>query len=216
MTGTLEKVQAYIFDLDGTLYSQKKMHIKMAEELIRYYAIHPNRIKDIYYIWKFRKLREYRDNKQISINELIGKMSSSEDKIKNIYGVIDRWMFKEPLKLIKSCAYEEVINYIRKEKDKGKSIVIYSDYPVKDKLNALGLCADIEVCAEDDNIKELKPSSKAMNYIMDRLNADGSLVVYVGDRYEKDGESARLSGVVYYDIHQFRKIIVTGEDNGQS
>lgn len=210
MTGTLEKVQAYIFDLDGTLYSQKKMHIMMAEELIRYYAIHLNRIKDIYYIWKFRKLREYRDNKQISINELIGKMSSSEDKIKNIYGVIDRWMFKEPLKLIKSCAYEEVINYIRKEKDRGKIIVIYSDYPVKDKLDALGICADMEVCSEDDNIKELKPSSKAMNYIMDRLNADASSVVYVGDRDEKDGESARLSGVVYYDIYEFRKIIVTG------
>lgn len=210
MTGTLEKVQAYIFDLDGTLYSQKKMHIMMAEELIRYYAIHLNRIKDIYYIWKFRKLREYRDNKQISINELIGKMSSSEDKIKNIYGVIDRWMFKEPLKLIKSCAYKGVINYIRKEKDKGKIIVIYSDYPVKDKLDALGICADMEVCSEDDNIKELKPSSKAMNYIMDRLNADASSVVYVGDRDEKDGESARLSGVVYYDIHEFRKIIVTG------
>ena len=216
MTGTLEKVQAYIFDLDGTLYSQKKMHIMMAEELIRYYAIHLNRIKDIYYIWKFRKLREYRDNKQISINELIGKMSSSEDKNKNIYGVIDRWMFKEPLKLIKSCAYEEVINYIRKEKDRGKIIVIYSDYPVKDKLNALGICADMEVCSEDDNIKELKPSSKAMNYIMDRLNADASSVVYVGDRDEKDGESARLSGVVYYDIHQFRKIIVTGDDNGEN
>lgn len=210
MTGTLEKVQAYIFDLDGTLYSQKKMHIMMAEELIRYYAIHLNRIKDIYYIWKFRKLREYRDNKQISINELIGKMSSSEDKIKNIYGVIDRWMFKEPLKLTKSCAYEEVINYIRKEKDRGKIIVIYSDYPVKDKLDALGICADMEVCSEDDNIKELKPSSKAINYIMDRLNADASSVVYVGDRDEKDGESARLSGVVYYDIHEFRKIIVTG------
>lgn len=211
MTCTFEKTLAYIFDLDGTLYSKKKMHRKMAIELIRYYSIRLYKIKDIYYIWKFRRLREIKTNKKSSIDELICSMGNSDRKRNYIYSVIDKWMFKEPLRLIKSCAYTDVVDYIIQEK-KQKTVVIYSDYPIKEKLCALGLEADIEICSEDENINELKPSYKAMSYIVEKLNVGTDTVIYVGDRYEKDGESAKLFNIKYYDIHDFRKQISTGEN----
>lgn len=213
MTCTFEKTLAYIFDLDGTLYSQKKMHRKMAIELIRYYSIRLYKIKDIYYIWKFRRLRERKDNKKSSIDELIGSMSGSDSKKElYIFTVIDKWMFKEPLRLIKSCAYTDVVDFIIQEKKAKKTVVIYSDYPVKEKLCALGLEADMEICSEDKDINELKPSYKAMSYIVESLNVGTETVIYVGDRYEKDGESAKLFNIKYYDIHDFRKQIIIGEN----
>lgn len=188
----------YIFDVDGTLYSQKKMHYMMLKKLMGYYIMHPFHVRDLLTIYSFRKNRELDEYKKMSVRELADHMG------KGCFEVIDKWLFTVPLEIIKKCAYSELIDFICKDRE-AKKIVIYSDYPAIDKLKALGIEADLVVTADDSQIHELKPSKKAMEYIISQMGGDIADYVYIGDRDSKDGESARSVGIRYIDINDFRR-----------
>lgn len=201
--------KAYIFDVDGTLYSQTKMRLIMMQKLFLYYLVHFNEINGLRIIYKFRKLREMRRYKSYSIRQLT-EVLSAELRVNPEYAdnVVKRWMFEEPLKALKKCAYPEVIRYINHCFDLGKQIVIYSDYPALDKINVLKVKVSNVFSAEDETIKELKPSLSAMNKIMQVIQVcNKEHILYVGDRYNKDGKSAELVGIEFMDISQFRKIV---------
>jgi len=188
----------YIFDVDGTLYSQKSMRIRMGLSLIGYYLFHPTRIKELLMIQTFRKLREKEEYKAYSVEDLAALISP------NAFSVIDKWMFTKPLKVIVKCAYTEVLDFINSRPDDVK-IVIYSDYPAAEKINALGLKVDYIFTSEDPEIKELKPDKQAMEHILNTVNTQVEKYIYVGDRDCKDGASARTVGMRYIDIIDFRK-----------
>ena len=188
----------YIFDVDGTLYSQKKMHCMMLGRLAGYYMMHPFHVKDLYFIYKFRKYREKNEYKDYSIKQLAQVVH------KDSYEVIQKWLFEVPLQVIQKCAYNELIFFITNLPD-GEKVVIYSDYPATEKLKALGISADMVVTAEDESVSELKPSKKAMEYILASMGGAPSDYIYVGDRDCKDGESARSVGVKYVDVKDFIK-----------
>ena len=50
--------KAVVWDLDGTLYYQRDMRIKMALSLVSYYLIRPHRIKELLAVKQFRQIRE--------------------------------------------------------------------------------------------------------------------------------------------------------------
>jgi phosphoglycolate phosphatase/putative hydrolase of the HAD superfamily len=50
-------IKVFLFDLDGTLYNQKKMHVYMLTKLLLYYGIRPHRLYELRVIYYFRKKR---------------------------------------------------------------------------------------------------------------------------------------------------------------
>ena len=53
-----DKVKAAIFDVDGTLYCQRPVRIRMALKMGRFFLLHPRRWREAAGIYYFRKLRE--------------------------------------------------------------------------------------------------------------------------------------------------------------
>lgn len=200
--------EVFIFDVDGTLYSQPAMRLRMAMSLGGYYALHFWKMKELVSLYLFRKLREDEKYRTKTMDEQIsaaaGKTGIGTERCRS---VVDKWMFVRPLDIMCKCAFASALDFISVMQSSGKKIVIYSDYPAKEKLDVLGINADYIFTPQDEKIGELKPSKKAMNHIVSQLECSSDAVLYVGDRDEKDGKSARLAGIDYCDIKAFLAIL---------
>lgn len=205
---TINSKKVFIFDVDGTLYSQPKMRLNMALRLGKYYALHFWKFKELLTISKFRKIRENPDFQSSTINEQITyaskKTGISFDKAKS---AIDKWMFMVPLNVMEKCAFKNLLEFIRIFQKEGKELVIYSDYPAEQKLKKLKLKPSKIFTPENPNIGELKPSKNAMAYILKELNCPVSNIIYIGDRDCKDKASAEYAGIDYCDIKEMLRLI---------
>ena len=212
MNKKIKEYKALVFDLDGTLYYQRQLRLKMAWMLGSYYLCHFWRIKELLIIKKFREVREKWDEiagagheeKQRSGNRTVensleweqysyvaGRMGCTADKVKT---VIETWMYEKPLKAVYETRDEALIELIKKRKDAGQKIFIFSDYPIEDKLNALGLTADGMYASTDERLSELKPSPKGLRLIMEDHGLNPSDILMIGDRMSRDGQSAINAG----------------------
>lgn len=206
--GISEKLKAFeglIFDVDGTLYSQSSVRLGMALRMGKYYACHLCKVKELWAVAEFRKFREKKDNAALTMEELYslvaGKVGLAAPRVSQ---AVQRWMFAEPLELLKRFRYESVIDYINEAYEQGTKIAIYSDYPAKEKLEVLGVHYTRLFVSGDEGFPAQKPCSEAMETILRELNVPIEKLLYVGDRPDKDEASAKIAGVVYSDIRNFR------------
>ena len=70
----------YIFDVDGTLYSQKNVRIKMFFRLVRFYGLRMHRLKELHALYCFRKLREKEDCRNKNFEDLFLKNSTPKGR----------------------------------------------------------------------------------------------------------------------------------------
>jgi putative hydrolase of the HAD superfamily len=104
-------------------------------------------------------------------------------------------MFQYPLGLVHKYANEHLLALLAKEQQKGKKIIIYSDYPVEEKLQSLGVIPDYIFYPGKNGITGLKPSKEAMECILSTVHMKAEELIFIGDRQEKDGVSAKLVGM---------------------
>jgi phosphoglycolate phosphatase/putative hydrolase of the HAD superfamily len=195
-----EKVKAVIFDVDGTLYTQSKLRSKMLGALLRYYALRPWRVQEMFILQRFRAEREKRhgaagpdiENAQYAWASNNGRIPL--DKIKR---VVDHWMFQFPNQYLLACTYPGTQSFFAALRKKGIKIGIYSDYKAHDKLAAMGLQADIVVSSTDPEVDHLKPAPHGLLYIADALDLAPADCVFIGDRPELDGACAEQAGMPY-------------------
>ena len=163
-----DNYEVYVFDVDGTLYFQRKVRMIMAKRLLCYYAVHPLRLKDLFIIKEFRALREEAQSADTLYDDTAAKYSVSSEYVRD---VIDKWIYKNPIDAVSCSKDEKLLCVIKKLKDMGKKIVIWSDYYADDKLEALAVDADAVYTADDSNRHiELKPSDEALKLIMSDFN----------------------------------------------
>ena len=88
---------------------------------------------------------------------------------------------------------------VQEAKAQGLQLAIYSDYGcVIEKLEALGIdpsLFDLMVAAPE--LGALKPSEPCARRVMELLGAKPETTLFVGDREDKDGESARAVGAKF-------------------
>lgn len=195
--------EVYVFDVDGTLYFQRKVRMIMAKRLLVYYAFHPLRIKDLFIIKEFRALREKAQSVDMLYKDTGAKYKVSPEYVSD---VIDKWIYKNPIDAVSCSKDEKLLCVIKKLKEAGKKIVIWSDYFADDKLEALGVEADAVYTADDSERQiDLKPSDKALRLIMNDFNVSPDKVLMVGDRMEKDGLAAKSAGTDYIILKKTAK-----------
>lgn len=207
--------KAFIFDLDGTLYYQKPFRIKMLMTLIKYVILHPAAIKDLFVIKRYRQVREHWDeyekeymfDKGLGLDEkqyaaVAAKTGTTPERVKN---AVRFFMHEMPLNLLLPYRDEILKSLIDIVKEKKKTIVIYSDYPVEAKLACLGITADACYTSGDACIGCMKPDPKGLKVILDTLGCDSVDAVMIGDRYEKDGLAAQRNNVDYVIVDGSKK-----------
>ena len=93
----------------------------------------------------------------------------------------------------------QTMQLIEECEQSGIRMAIYSDYGcVSDKLEALGIDPhrfDLLVSAPE--LGALKPSEPCVRCVMEMLQANPKTTLFVGDRDEKDGASARFVGAKF-------------------
>ncbi len=207
----IEDYSAYIVDVDGTLYFKKPMQLRMAMQLVLYYAFHIFKVKELLLLRDYRKMRdkdEISDKEgfeNIIIAELSEKYCFSEKKTA---GIINKWILKKPIDILYKCRDKSLIAFLDEQKNAGKRIYIYSDYPAIDKCTALGIKADGIYWPDKTRITVLKPSPQGINFIINENRLDKKEVLFIGDRYEKDGKCAENGGIDFLILdgtHKKRK-----------
>lgn len=194
----LNKYTTYIFDVDGTLYYKRPLQLEMAFRLMLYYATHFYKIKELFLLKEYRELREQEDiTSDTGFEEMIRQRLSRKYKMQReiVDDVIDMWIMKNPLSLIKKYRDKTLLSWIQKLQGENKKVYVYSDYPVVDKLSAMELTVDAMYWPDGKHIHTLKPEPSGLNYILQENNVERSEAVFIGDRYKKDGMCAKSAGI---------------------
>ena len=197
-----------IFDLDGTLYHQLPVRIFMAVLMIIHYMFKPLKYRELLAVLKYRELREKlfgnydEDFHAKQINETSRIFGLRPDETERI---INSWMNDKPLKLVKFFRRRKLLVKLKELQASGKIIIVYSDYPVKEKLRALNFEPYKYFWSNDGFINCMKPDASGLLRIIRELKLNAQNILYVGDRYDRDGECAENAGVAYMDVKEFVK-----------
>ena len=97
---------------------------------------------------------------------------------------------------------KEVLELIREAKKKGLKVAIYSDYgAVVEKLDALGIAPDMfDLLISAPELGALKPSEPCARRVLEMIEAKPETTLFIGDRDDKDGASARAVGARFLRI----------------
>ncbi len=203
----LKDYDNYIVDVDGTLYFKRPMQIKMAFCLALFYFFHVTRLKELLLLRDYRKMRDKEEVsgndkfESVIIRELSDKYNYSEEKINSI---IEKWIFTKPLSILYNCRDKQLISMLMEQRNRGKKVFIYSDYPAEDKCAVFGVQTDGIYWPDQKRISVLKPSPNGVNYILNENQLDKSSTIFIGDRYEKDGKCAESAGLDYLILNSNR------------
>jgi phosphoglycolate phosphatase/putative hydrolase of the HAD superfamily len=192
--------KAVIFDLDGTLYDRQKLCKRMLFEMFRRCTSKPSSIRDVMIVSNFRKAREAHSTTMTPGLDRLqfewgGQRSGAP--VERVQRVVKEWMFDRPLKHLPACRFDGVRELFSLLREIGIRIGVFSDYPARDKMDALGLRADVLVSATDPDVDRLKPDPKGLLLAASRLGVPMGGCLFIGDREDKDGECARRAGMQY-------------------
>jgi len=191
------EIKLVVFDVDGTLYDQRRLRLCMLREMILF-SIRNRKIKFIRILRAYRQIREQLGDSQQEDFEkvLIARTSAVVGYSENlVQATIEEWMERRPLRHLIRYRYAGLAELFQNLRMQGKKIGIYSDYPAYQKLEAMNLNAEIVVCATDKDIGVLKPHPKGLQVLMERVGANPAETILIGDRPERDGLAARAANV---------------------
>jgi putative hydrolase of the HAD superfamily len=189
-------VKLVVFDVDGTLYSQNWLRMRMVVEMA--FAALVSRDVAFAKVVKFYRTRREEladhidaDFESLLVHDTSVHVGCSEDFVR---GVISDWMGTRPLRHLRTARYPFVSELFHALRICDKKIGIFSDYPAQLKLEALGLQADFIVSAGDRNVGYLKPNPRGLELIMSIADVCPDETVLIGDRVDKDGMAAKRAG----------------------
>jgi FMN phosphatase YigB (HAD superfamily) len=186
-----------VFDMDGTLYDQRRLRLRMAHELLLH-ALATISMRELRVLSAYRRLRERLAEKEVyDIDRLLVAQTARRCGIAEevVRAVVMEWMEHRPLPHLPACRYEGLPELFRLLRARGKRIAILSDYPAQAKLQACGLAADIVVCSSDAAVGVLKPHPRGLQHVMALAAVAPAATLMLGDRPDRDGQAARRSGV---------------------
>lgn len=195
----IEKYELIIWDLDGTLYYQSPFRKKMFFVLLKGLLLKPWKWKELYIIWQFRKIREKWDSQDMDLNLTLKQYEATASRCycssQKVQNVIEYWMMQVPNRYLKAYQDEIAVYWIEKLKKNRKKVVVWSDYPVEEKLDALDIQVVDFLCSTDSRVGAMKPNPKGIQVIMEKYHLSKEKVLMVGDREEKDGFAAKKAGI---------------------
>jgi FMN phosphatase YigB (HAD superfamily) len=193
-------IRALLFDLDGTLYYQPPLRMAMAGEL----AVVPvvsRGVSEAKTLWRvlraFRHLREGLRSHAAATAPLeqlqydVAAERTGVDPVK-VREIVDEWMFVRPLRYLAGVRRRGVLPAFEALGRAGLGLGVFSDYPTRSKLEALGLSryVSVQLCATDPAVNAFKPDPRGLLLACEQLGHPPSMVAYVGDRPDVDAAAA--------------------------
>jgi phosphoglycolate phosphatase len=190
-------IDLVVFDVDGTLYDQRRLRIGMLRQLIGH-AWQARSLNTLLTLRTFRRVREaLGEQPGIDFMTLQYAQTASQHGTTPaaVRALTDEWMERRPLPLLAACRYAQVADVFAGLRASSKQIAAFSDYPAVAKLAALGLRADVVVCATDAGIARLKPDPAGLLSILRQTGVAPERALMIGDRFDRDAAAAERAGV---------------------
>ncbi len=191
------KYKAFLFDLDGTLYDQPQLRRRMAFELFRALIANPVRYREVKILSAFRKLREERrSERKCSLEAAQYRWTAEHLRVEEpiVRRVVEEWILSRPLKHLAACRPPGLTDLFGRLHQRGIKVGVFSDYPVTEKLAALGLRADACASATDATIDCFKPNPAGLQSLCSNLKVTPTECLHMGDRTEIDEPCAQACG----------------------
>jgi FMN phosphatase YigB (HAD superfamily) len=95
-----------------------------------------------------------------------------------------------------------VINLLHQAKQKGLVTILFSDYGcAEEKLQAIGLePALFSYIIDAPTLGGLKPNKTLIYKLFEQTKANPNTTLFIGDRIDKDGESAQAVGATFWNV----------------
>jgi putative hydrolase of the HAD superfamily len=188
------RIKLVAFDVDGTLYAQRPLRLRVAAALIRH-TVKSRNTRTMAVLKTYRTLREELgdtetpDFDRILLDRVAQHHALSPGLIREI---VAEWMEQRPLGSLARCRYPAVDRLFERIRASGRLIGILSDYPAHAKLQAMTLSADHVVSAGEVGL--LKPHPRGLQRLMELAGTAPEETILIGDRDERDGAAARRAG----------------------
>jgi putative hydrolase of the HAD superfamily len=191
------RVELIVFDVDGTLYEQRRLRAAMAAEML-IESLKRFDLRLVRTIAKYRALKERLADAEV--RDFEARLSSQLRAYSGLSALsidawIGEWIERRPLRHLAKCRYPRVEELFVHARRSGKRIAVLSDYPADAKLCALGLAADIVVAARDPEVGVQKPHPAGLLRVLELAGTDPDRALMIGDRADRDGAAARRAGV---------------------
>ena len=190
-----QKIRLVAFDVDGTLYRQRSLRLRMGRDLA-IDAVAKRDRSTIRVVNAYRSIRERLaddeivDFEPVLIAETAKAASVSPEKVN---AIVSEWIELRPLRYLRGCLFSGVPELFVGLRRAGKKVGIFSDYPATGKLAAMGLTAHHIVTANDVGL--LKPHAGGLQSLMAAANVATDETLFIGDRADRDGVAGRRAGV---------------------
>lgn len=197
--------RAMLCDLDGTLYRQKPVKLRMALEVLLF-GLGSQKV-----LRTFRHAHEaLREELRVApgktfapspFEEQVRRTALSTGKSESeVRSVITDWMIERPGRHLARAARTELFEEIRTFRASGGKTAVVSDYPARKKIEALGITElfDVVVASgEEPGLGRLKPSPDGYRLAAERLGVPPEECLVLGDREDADGDAARALGMQF-------------------
>jgi HAD superfamily hydrolase (TIGR01549 family) len=193
------RIRAVLFDLDGTLYDQRRMRTLMAMELVAMLLRRPFQApRDWRTLAAFRKAQEsLRHSRREPAAQLKEAAARLRMPLAEVEAVTTEWMMERPLKHMRRCRAVGTMELLASLQGRGIEMGVLSDYPAAAKLQALGIASSFSVvlCATDPEVGAFKPDPRGFLAAADRWQLAPAEVLMVGDRADADAAGAAAAGM---------------------
>lgn len=207
----LSQYKAYIFDLDGTLYDNRRIGFN----LVRRDLFHILYIKGERMARKM--LRGVEFSSKDEFYEHFFKEASTEAGVPvDIYTSWYEKKYRDVLTRTLKHSYKghsEAVDVFRKLHDNGAKVAVYSDYcGVEDRMSALKLPPkSVDYLFDAEEFGALKPAKAPFLKIAGILGQSPEDILVIGDRTDTDGKGAKMSGMNFVHIND--RLAQVGQSN---
>jgi FMN phosphatase YigB (HAD superfamily) len=193
---------AWLVDLDGTLYAARPVKFAMLLEVLLGGA-------DLRTLRRFRTehehLRAAQTGPTASPYRLQVQRTAAALGIEpaRVEAQVRQWMIERPGKWLRRFRRRALITELSAFRASGGRLALVSDYPALGKLEALGcrqLFDAVVANGEEGGPEWLKPHPDGLLKASARLGVGPDRCLVLGDRADADGEAARRAGMAFRKI----------------
>lgn len=195
------RLQAVIFDVDGTLYDQTKLRRQMLLRLLVASLKSPiDGVRTLTALRAFRRAQEMvrLEKEGDAVDRQLSVAASNTGlPAKQLHRIVQRWMEEEPLAILPRCVCPGLREVLSRCRSLGLKLAVLSDYPARSKVAAMELEGyfDLIVEAGDSEVRRFKPDPRGLSVTLRRLGLSPSEAAYVGDRPDVDAMAASKIGM---------------------